>query len=265
MAVLCSFQWEEYPVYGLRLQIMQAQTSGNQDEKKHVIYKIIARIISSKDDLKPVIFDRRYTQFSDLYYTLKKEHPHLMTFKYDFPSKKLFGNFSYDLVCERGVAFEEMMNHIIMETNLRNSKAMLEFLQDTELKKAKDCLSTANYSAAMPLLEQNFLLLNKIFTNRHPPVILALSRLFACCMEIPDMPNAFKYGSLAVNRFEWVCDTYLLELYIPLIHACIKVWNQFDKDDTYLKDQLLSLKRQGINVNQNLDLVAAIDVVEKKL
>lgn len=79
-----------------------------------------------------------------------------------FPKKVLIGNFDYKLITSRSTGFESLLKHISMEYKLRNSKALLFFLQEIELIKAKQFLSEKQYFFAAPLLESNFKLLNKV-------------------------------------------------------------------------------------------------------
>ena len=81
---------------------------------------------------------------------------------------------------------------------------------------------------AAPLLENAFRLLNKLYTDRHPFVIIALCRLVACCAadttEIRVGGRAEKFAELALRRFEAVSDTDLLQFYVPLLQLCVHLW-----------------------------------------
>lgn len=82
-----------------------------------------------------------------------------------FPKKKLFGNFDNDLITQRSTEFQTFLNYVSSESKLRFSNAMLVFLQENELTKAKSYLELKNYTEAAALLEQNFILLNKVSYN----------------------------------------------------------------------------------------------------
>lgn len=136
-----------------------AETRG--DDKKHVVYTLQIRHLSGCDDNSPSTIERRYTDFYNLHTALKKECPDLMV-NVSFPKKVLLGNFANKLITNRSTGFESLLNHITTEHRLRNSKALLHFLQDLELTKAKNFLSEKQFFFAAPLLESNFKLLNKV-------------------------------------------------------------------------------------------------------
>lgn len=79
-----------------------------------------------------------------------------------FPKKVLYGNFDNELISTRSTGFESLLKHISQETRLRNSNAMLSFLNDVELAQAKTMMEGTNYATAYPLLENGFKLLNKV-------------------------------------------------------------------------------------------------------
>lgn len=92
---------------------------------------------------------------------MKKECPESMS-NITFPKKVLIGNFANKLISIRSTGFESLLKHISMEDKLRNSKALLHFLQDIELMRAKKFLTEKQFFFAAPLLESNFKLLNKV-------------------------------------------------------------------------------------------------------
>ncbi|CAH1957743.1 unnamed protein product [Acanthoscelides obtectus] len=162
---------------GLTFEIVSARISDVFDEKKHVVYALQVRFISGNDDMSPSVVERRYTHFLNLYNALKKEHPQLMS-TVVFPKKVLIGNFDNDLISTRSTGFESLLNHISTESRLRTSKSLLDFLQDTELSKAKEFIKKEDYITACPILENNFKLLNKVDA-------VGKYRSSICCCFIP--------------------------------------------------------------------------------
>lgn len=233
-------------------------------EKKHIIYTLQVRHASGNDDSYASTIERRYTHFYNLHNELKSEFPQSMS-SVSFPKKVLLGNFDNKLISERSTGFEALLKHISNESNLRNSKALLRFLQDIELEKAKAILEQKQYSDAYPLLENNFRLLNKVYTDRSPAVLLSLCRLLACSTMIPGSPNAQKWADLALHRYEGVSDSDLLELYVPLLKICLKVWWQLGRDREILERRLEDLKKQGFKNTEDVGLLDAVDVLEKRL
>ncbi|KAK9737192.1 PX domain [Popillia japonica] len=233
-------------------------------EKKYVIYKLVVRHASGKQDTTLATIDRRYTDFYNLYMALKKDYPDLVS-TVVFPKKVILGNFDNSLITARSTGFESFLKFISHEPKLHATRALLNFLQDKEIIKVKELIDSKEYSYAISLLENIFRLLNNVYTDRSPPVLLALSRLLGCSILIPGSPGAEKWADLALHRFEGVSDSDLLELYLPLLHACIKVWWQLGRDKAQLESRFLNLRRQGLKVNESVSLLEAVDTVEKKI
>lgn len=222
------------------------------------------RHASGKDDSYPSTIERRYTHFYNLHNDLKSEFPQLMS-SVSFPKKVLLGNFDNKLISDRSTGFEALLKYITNESKLRNSNALLKFLQDIELEKVKAILEQKQFSEAYPLLESNFRLLNKVYTDRSPAVLLSLCRLLACSTMIPGSPNAQKWADLVLHRYEGVSDSDLLELYVPLLKTCLKVWWQLGRDREILERRLEDLKKQGFKVTEDISLLDAVDSLEKRL
>lgn len=233
-------------------------------DKKYVVYTLQIRHVTGIDDSSPAILERRYTDFCNLYTALKKQHADVMT-PVTFPKKVLMGNFDNKLISLRSTGFESLLKHVLTEPKLRASNALLSFLQDSELNKATQYLAEKQYALAVPLLENNFRLLNKVYTDRSPAVLLALCRLLGCCVVMPGSPNAEKWADLALHRYEGVCDGDLLQLYLPLLHVCAKIWWQTGRNRDALEMRLRNLKQQGINFNESITLLEAVDTLQEKL
>lgn len=236
----------------------------NEGEKKHIIYSLQIRHTSGKDDSCPSVIERRYTDFLNFYMALKAEHPTLLA-SITFPKKVLLGNFENKLISERSTGFQALLKHVTQNSKLRGSVALLNFLQNVELYRVKSILAEKQFSEALPLLENNFRLLNKVYTDRSPAVLLALCRLLGCCVAIPGLPNAQKWADLALHRYDGVSDSDLLELYVPLLQTCIIVWCQIGRDKEGLERRLTSLRKQGLRVNEDLSLLDAVEKLEQKL
>ncbi|XP_057672860.1 sorting nexin-20 isoform X2 [Diorhabda carinulata] len=209
------------------------------------------------------MIERRYTNFLDLYTSLKKEYPHLMN-NIVFPKKALTGNFSSELISARSTGFESLLKHITSNNQLKNSLALIAFLQDAELQTVKSLLHDMKYSLAYPILEDSLKLLNKVFTDRSPVVLLALVRLIACGASLPEFPDVLKWADLALHRFEGVSDGDLLQLYVPLFRTCVKLWCQNGRNPEELQKTLCSLQKQGVKMEEK-SLIDAVKTVEEKI
>ena len=133
------------------------------------------------------------------------------------------------------------------------------FLIGNDDKLAKKYLFNKKYYEAKPLLENNFKILNKIHTERHPAVIVALCRLAACCTADTNLlEDAIKYSEIAIRRFDGISDVDLLYYYIPLLQMCSYLWEITGKDKGILESRLSSLKLRGHRVDGCPSLLESI-------
>ncbi|XP_069962262.1 sorting nexin-21 [Bactrocera oleae] len=252
----------------LRFEIQLARIMPPDGEdlkvKRYVVYELSVRQDSSIIDPQPASIQRRYTDFRNLYNILKKEFPNKMSTLY-FPNKVLVGNFSADLIAERSAAFETFLTHVTSCSTLRDTPAFLHFLQDNELSKACQLLDERRNEMAIPLLENCFRLLNKIFMDRSRPVLLILCRLVAACTMSP-VPHhsAERWATLALSRYDTLCDIDLLQLYIPLLHTCTHLWWQRGLDQKPITDRLEEMSKKGINTKSNVTLIQAIHKLDPR-
>lgn len=237
----------------------------NSTIKKYVVYDLSIRQDSTKStDPNPVTIERRYTDFLKLYDGLRVENPTAMNV-IPFPKKAFLGNFSSALIAERSTAFEALLDHIMSLSDLRESPQFLEFLRDAELTKACRLLDERRNEMAIPILEDCFRLLNKIFTDRSKSVLLLLCRLVAACTTSPvPHPSAEKWAELALRRYDSVSDADLLTLYIPLLNTCVHLWWQRGRDNQFLQDRLKAMECKGIPVKNGKTLTQAIHALDPR-
>ncbi|KAK9878413.1 hypothetical protein WA026_022054 [Henosepilachna vigintioctopunctata] len=124
----------------LVFEIISARIQEEVNERKYVIYNLQVRHLSGNDDLRPSLIERRYSQFLNLYNSLKIEYPELLV-SIDFPKKVLLGNFDNDLISTRSIGFETLLKHIAANSLLRNSKSLVIFLQEPEVTQAKELMA----------------------------------------------------------------------------------------------------------------------------
>ncbi|KAH8349259.1 hypothetical protein KR067_007459 [Drosophila pandora] len=232
--------------------------------KRYVVYELTVSQDGEIQDTQPTKIERRYTDFRELYLALKRLHPAEMANKY-FPSKVLVGNFKTELIGERSAAFEAFLTYVASQANLRESMEFLRFLQNDELSRACQFLDERRNENAIPILENCFRLLNKIYMNRSRPVLLILCRLVAACTSSP-VPHhsAERWALLALNRFETLCDIDLLPLYIPLLHTCAHLWWQRGQDQKPITDRLNDMSKKGINIANTSTLMQAIHNIDPR-
>lgn len=192
--------------------------------KRYVVYRL--QVNQRDPELRPVTIDRRYTDFAKLNTSLRQTFPDIFAEnKIDFPKKVLMGNFSQNLIEDRSAAFEFFLEFIVNKPQLRDSPHFVQFLQNQELSKACQFLDERRNESAVPILENLFSLLNKIYMDRSKPVLLMLCRLVDACTNSPvPYPTAEKWVDVALRRYEGVCDADLLSLYIPLLDTAAHLW-----------------------------------------
>ncbi|XP_037709387.1 sorting nexin-20 isoform X2 [Drosophila subpulchrella] len=232
--------------------------------KRFVVYELTVRQDGATEDTQPAKIERRYTDFRELYLGLKRLYPVELANKY-FPAKVLMGNFKSELIGERSAAFEAFLTYVVSQTKLRDSEDFLRFLQHDELTRACQFLDERRNEMAIPILENCFRLLNKIYMNRSRPVLLILCRLVAACTSSP-VPHhaAERWALLALSRFETLCDIDLLPLYIPLLHTCAHLWWQRGQDQKPITDRLTDMSKQGINTANTENLMQAIHKIDPR-
>lgn len=232
-----------------KFEIVSARTvEGKDGQKKHVAYTILIRK-DGTNDIYPIVIERRYTDFLELFKTLRQDYPRL-TSQFSFPRKVILGNFAQDVIKARSISFEYFLKIVSLNERLRESLGLKSFLTGQEEKQAKKCLELKRYGQARPLLENIFRLLSKIHTDRHPSVIVALCRLIACCNADPTaLVEAEKYAELALKRFDGVSDVDLLCYYVPLLQLCVHLWWALGRDKEGLESRLSTLKRHGHKVD----------------
>lgn len=244
--------------------------AGSSSGKKYVVYDVTVHHAMSDPPASGAAgsnrtsVERRYTHFLKLYDGLRKEHPLLLQGT-TFPKKVLVGNFSAELIGERSAAFESFLDYIVSVPSLRDSEHFLEFLQGDELKKACQLLDERRNEYAVPILENTFRLVNKIFMDKSKCVLLLLCRLVAACTTSPiPHPLAEQWAEVALRRYEHVCDSDMLVLYIPLLQTCLHLWWQRGRDRTLLEERLDQMRKRGIKVTGGPTLSQAIHALDPR-
>ncbi|XP_017774898.1 PREDICTED: sorting nexin-20 [Nicrophorus vespilloides] len=247
-----------------QIQVIEAIVVEEEDEKKFVLYCVQVRHVVKRSGCMQACIHRRYTQFLTLYQQLSNMFPNLMS-EVSFPKKAVVGNYDRKLISVRSSSFDMFLQYVLSNERLYGTREFVQFIQDSELSYAKNLMSIKKYDEALPVLEGSLMVLNNIYTDRSPPVLLALCRLIACSCLLPGSPQADKWTDLAIKRFEGVSDGDLLILYVPLLHLALGVWGHYDLDKTMIQKRLSDLVQMGINCNASMNLLEAVCFVELKL
>lgn len=236
--------------------------------KKYVCYEVALDTTTVQQSFSPptqqqgTIF-RRYTDFLQLYENLRRDYSSLLQATV-FPKKCFIGNLSAEVVSPRVHLFTEFLQTILSSGELRDSVHFLSFLQDQELHRACRLLDERRAEEALPILENVFVLLNKVYTNRSKDVLLVLCRLVAASAHPVPTPDANYWADLALRRFEGVCDADLLQLYVPLIKSCIYLFWKTGRDKSHLDAQIDGFRKRGINVKTGPTLSQAIHALDPR-
>lgn len=249
----------------LSARILPQGNDGSNNTKKFVLYMIHVRMECNNPENDPTAtIERRYTDLLNLFEALKKDHAALL-YDVTFPKKKLIGNFSPDLIAERGKAFETFLDYIVTVAALRDSPLFLEFMQGDDLKRACALLDERRNEQAVTILENCFRILNKIYLDKSKPVLLLLCRLVAACTSSPIvLASAEQWATLALRRFEHVSDVETLVLYIPLLQTCVSLYNQMGKDSAVLEERLAEMGKRGIKIKGTLSLQQTIHTMDPR-
>ncbi|KAL0849345.1 hypothetical protein ABMA28_013660 [Loxostege sticticalis] len=248
----------------LKFEIVSSRTVEEPETgKKFVAYMLQVRQDnkeSSVYDPDPANVERRYTHFLDLYNGLKRDCPGLLN-NLSFPRKIMFGNFGPNLISTRCTAFESLLQLISNESRLRDTPAAITFFHDIELIEAKRLIEEKKFDQALSVLETSFKLLNKVYTDRARVVLGALCRIVACAEASGGAlaGPVEKWAQLALRRYEAVSDSDLLLINVPLLHACISIWETLGRDKTKLIEELNKLRKRGMKVDSAPKLMDAVD------
>ncbi|CAG9784302.1 unnamed protein product [Diatraea saccharalis] len=248
----------------LKFEIVSSRiVEGVESEKKFVAYMLQVR----KDDIESNVYDadpsnveRRYTHFLELYNGLKKCHPSMLG-SITFPRKMMVGNFEPSLISTRCFAFESLVRAVANDSRTRDSPPVISFFQDIELNEAKRLIEEKKFDQALSVLESSFKLLNKLYTDRSRVVLGALCRIVGCAEASGGAlaGPVEQWAQLALRRYEAVSDSDLLLIYIPLLHACISIWETLGRDKTKLVHELNDLRKRGMKVDNVPKLMDAVD------
>ncbi|KAF6214496.1 hypothetical protein GE061_009239 [Apolygus lucorum] len=201
------------PETTLKFEIVSARTVVTENQK-YVAYTVMVTMAGPEEDPYPAVVERRYTEFLNLYTSLKGDFPELLQ-TVQFPKKALVGNFSPETISGRSDSFEQFLEVVGSATQVRTSAQVADFLQKRELTYALKLIDNEEYLQASTLIENCFRIMNKLQTDRSIVVLQNLC-LLICVYEKLHDPRAMDLACLAVRRFQGVSDSDLLRYYTKL-------------------------------------------------
>lgn len=98
------FEYQPVESMAAKFEVVSARTVHHKDgQKKYVAYRILIQKDGIRSDANPVIIERRYNDFLELYKTLRRNYPPL-TVGITFPRKVILGMSLFPtLKCELNV------------------------------------------------------------------------------------------------------------------------------------------------------------------
>ncbi|XP_007946108.1 sorting nexin-20 [Orycteropus afer afer] len=200
---------------------------------KFVMYQIVVIQTGSFDSNKAVL-ERRYSDFEQLQKNLLK------TFREEiedvaFPKKRLMGNFTEEMICERKLAFKEYLSLLYTIRCVRRSREFIDFLTRPELREAFGCLRAGQYTKALDILTRVVPLQEKL--TRHCPVAVvpALCAMLVCHRDLERPLEAFATGERALQRLQ-ARESH--RYYAPLLDAMARLAYALGKDFVSLQERL---------------------------
>ncbi|KAG3257320.1 SNX20, partial [Ictidomys tridecemlineatus] len=156
---------------------------------KFVMYQIVVIQTGSFDSNKAVL-DRRYSDFERLHKNLLK------TFREEMedvvlPRKRLTGNFSEEMICERKLALKEYLGLLYALRCVRRSREFADFLTRPELREAFGCLRAGQYARALDLLVRVVPLQEKLTAHCPTAAVPALCAMLVCHRDLERPAEAF--------------------------------------------------------------------------
>jgi hypothetical protein len=249
--------------YRVTFEIISAKTvnrgSNGSHRKKYVCYTILVKRVPGLET-RPAVIDRRYSDFLQLYQSLKKRFPRLLT-DFPFPKKTIVGNFTAEVITERSVAFQHLLAYCLSIRELRTTAEFSEFLFYPELKEAQRLLKAVQFEEASNILENVFFIQEKLaqHSGEHSlQFFQTLCVLIACLNAVDNTEEAQKFAEKAIELISNSNEYDNNEMVVPLIVLSIRLRWSTGKDKTALEEKLQQFKQKGINIERQPTLLELI-------
>uniref|UniRef100_A0A146KPX4 Sorting nexin-20 n=1 Tax=Lygus hesperus TaxID=30085 RepID=A0A146KPX4_LYGHE len=242
------------PETALKFEIVSARTVVTENQK-YVAYTVMVTMAGAEEDPYPAVVERRYTDFLNLFNSLKRDFPDLLL-TFQFPKKALVGNFSPETISGRSNSFEQFLEVVGSTAQVRTCRQVTEFLQRQELTFALKLINNEEYEQASTLVENCFRIMNKLQTDRSIVVLQNLC-LLICVYEKLHDSKAMDLACLAVRRFQGVSDSDLLRYYVPLLNISLQLSRKYGNDSASLglEERLSDLRTRGIALHDSTHLL----------
>ncbi|KAM5133245.1 sorting nexin-20 isoform 1-T2 [Callospermophilus lateralis] len=200
---------------------------------RFVMYQIVVIQTGSFDSNKAVL-DRRYSDFERLHKSLLKTFREEME-DVAFPRKRLTGNFSEEMICERKLALKEYLGLLYALRCVRRSREFADFLTRPELREAFGCLRAGQYARALELLVRVVPLQEKLTAHCPTAAVPALCAMLVCHRDLERPAEAFAAGERALRCLQ-ARESH--RYYAPLLDAMIRLAYVLGKDFVSLQGRL---------------------------
>lgn len=214
--------------------------------KRFVNYTLLIKTVP-KLDKNPTVIERRFSDFSTLYQSIKsiQSLSHLLGNGFNFPKKVIVGNFSFPNIADRSKEFARLLKLCMDQDELLHSAPFVSFLLDKELKEAHTIITTADPEDVLTLIETAYRIETKIYMPnlqkvQSLPLIKRLVVTFAMLIFTHYRSGNFAQLGQILNSFNDVLISPSLVLllnngrYKSIIRSCLNFLIEVDQDYTVL-------------------------------
>lgn len=230
--------------------------------KRYVNYTLLIKTVP-KLDKNPTVIERRFSDFSTLYQSIKsiQSISPLIGNNFNFPKKVIVGNFSFPNIAERSKEFARLLKLCMDYDELLCSAPFVSFLLDKELKEAHIIITTADPEDVLTLIETAYRIETKIYMPKIDkikslPLIKRLVVTFAMLIFTRyRCGNYAQIGSL-IDPFNNVLISPSLVLllnngrYKSIIRSCLNFLIEVDQDNSILDSNQRDIIHNHISDDQ---------------
>lgn len=216
-------------------------------------YTILINPNKESAKISPTVIKRRYSDFENLHYTLKKKFSSVMS-QISFPRKLLVGNFTCETIAKRSTAFEQYLTHLYSVFEVRYSPAFMKFFIHDDLDIAVNYFLEEKYSNSVPYLEKTVPVLEKLYGNFYNLVCQCLCCLVVCYIKLDKVAIAHSCAEVAMKCCLPQASSADDELRCAILSTAIRLYWRLGLEKKTLESQLEELLVQSKNINISKDL-----------
>ncbi|UYV76021.1 SNX21 [Cordylochernes scorpioides] len=177
-------------------------------------YAILVKRLAG--DGEPGVVERRYTDFLQLYQTVRRRFPTAVA-QISFPRKALLGNFSLEVIQSRSTVFQNLLAGL----HASHQPELAEFLFRRELTESHTILKEARFEEAAAMLKNVYLIQEKVLEELSYDTYYTLCLLVASLNAVDDAPQAQRFAEIALH---YVDRYQTSEMTLPLLTLCTRLW-----------------------------------------